>query len=377
MEYSYSVSAGLFQSVKMLSITYEHCTKLIYGTVINIAMAVSWVGSTQFSQSTYSNAFNAPFFNIWFSTVWMILCYPIFALILRFAKGKSFYNIFKHSQEIFGKHGVCMVSVFTRGVPFLILWAVTNYMYVRALGTIAASDVTALFSSCTVFVYLFSIIILKEELYSLRLIAVALTLGGVVLLASEDGFLGPSVLGVILSIVSAIGAALYKVSFKWIIGDASLSQVSLFLSILGLLDLLVMWPIMLTLYFTGLEQFDWYNLPWGFLCGSAVLGLAFNFLVNFGIAFTFPLFISVGTVLGIPLNAGVDAMFRGRIFGVTKIIATIMIIVGFILVLIPTDKCCGGRAITISQGMSDSQSKTGEKKKLLDKECRSDTNTRL
>ncbi|CAH1792291.1 unnamed protein product [Owenia fusiformis] len=127
----------------------------------------------------------------------------------------------------------------------------------------------------------------------------------------------------------------------------------------------------------GLEQFDWYNLPWGFLCGSAVLGLAFNFLVNFGIAFTFPLFISVGTVLGIPLNAGVDAMFRGRIFGVTKIIATIMIIVGFILVLIPTDKCCGGRAITISQGMSDSQSKTGEKKKLLDKECRSDTNTRL
>ena len=30
----------------------------------------------------------------------------------------------------------------------------------------------------------------------------------------------------------------------------------------------------------------------------------FNFLVNFGIAVTYPLFIALGTVVGIPLNAG-------------------------------------------------------------------------
>ena len=31
---------------------------------------------------------------------------------------------------------------------------------------------------------------------------------------------------------------------------------------------------------------------------------AVNFLINFGIAVTFPLFIALGTVVGIPLNAG-------------------------------------------------------------------------
>ena len=34
--------------------------------------------------------------------------------------------------------------------------------------------------------------------------------------------------------------------------------------------------------------------------------LVFNFLVNFGVAFTYPLFISVAMMLGIPLNAGMD-----------------------------------------------------------------------
>ena len=36
------------------------------------------------------------------------------------------------------------------------------------------------------------------------------------------------------------------------------------------------------------------SLPWGFLTLSAALHLVFNFLINFGIAFTSPLFISLG-----------------------------------------------------------------------------------
>lgn len=34
----------------------------------------------------------------------------------------------------------------------------------------------------------------------------------------------------------------------------------------------------------------------------------YNLLVNFGIAYTYPLFISVGAILGIPSNAIVDAV---------------------------------------------------------------------
>lgn len=48
--------------------------------------------------------------------------------------------------------------------PFCLLWVIANYSYVRALGVIRAADVTALFSSCNAFVYVFSLIWLQERL---------------------------------------------------------------------------------------------------------------------------------------------------------------------------------------------------------------------
>ena len=122
---------------------------------------------------------------------------------------------------------------------------------------------------------------------------------------------------------------------------------------MGLLALLLLWPIILILYFTKAEKIEWDNLPTTFLCGSAALGLVFNFLVNFGIAFTFPLFISLGTVIGIPLNAVVDTIFRHREFGPVKIGGSACIIVGFLIMLVGDEKskqisgkimhilCCG------------------------------------
>ena len=67
-----------------------------------------------------------------------------------------------------------------------------------------------------------------------------------------------------------------------------------------------------------------------------MLGLLFNFAINFGIAYTFPLFISLGTILGIPLNALVDAVFRHSDFVTTwKLTATDLVVGGFLLMLVP------------------------------------------
>lgn len=43
--------------------------KMLTGVAIVIGIAVSWVGATQFAQSTYSPDFNAPFFTTWFSSL--------------------------------------------------------------------------------------------------------------------------------------------------------------------------------------------------------------------------------------------------------------------------------------------------------------------
>ena len=108
----------------------------------------------------------------------------------------------------------------------------------------------------------------------------------------------------------------------------------LFLSSLGLFITVALWPILLILHFLHIERLE--QIPWGFICAHSALGLLFNFSINFGVAYTFPLFMSLGTVLGIPLNALVDVVIRRTPFFTTwKFSATDLIVGGFLLMLIP------------------------------------------
>jgi len=129
-------------------------------------------------------------------------------------------------------------GILSSTVLFGLIWAATNYMYSRALMTISATDVTALFSSAPAFVFVFSICILKEPPLILRvriifccccccivftgvsakflfllfqLSSVVLVISGIILFAYADGFQPASIIGVILSVGAAIGAAIYKV----------------------------------------------------------------------------------------------------------------------------------------------------------------------
>ena len=69
---------------------------------------------------------------------------------------------------VFSEHGITVWNLLTSTVLFATIWAVTNYVYARALINLAATDVTALFSSASAFVFLFSICILKEPPLVLR-----------------------------------------------------------------------------------------------------------------------------------------------------------------------------------------------------------------
>ncbi|XP_077990056.1 solute carrier family 35 member F4-like isoform X1 [Glandiceps talaboti] len=345
----------------------DNVRKTIIGLLIVIGIAISWVGSTQFTQSTYSEKFDAPFFVVWFSTIWMSVCYPGYFLpTFAFGRNRGHAKvIFSENESVFGTHGLCCLTFFKYVGPFCVCWAATNYMYVYALGNISAADVTALFSSNTAFIYLLSWVVLNEKFVPLKVLATVLSIAGLVVMAYADGFEGPTAVGVILSIGAAIGAAIYKVFFKRVVGDASLGQVSLFLTLLSIFNLLFLWPVMLVLRLTGVENWEWKDMPWDYICGSAALGVAFNFLINFGIAYTYPLYIAIGTVLGIPLNAVVDYIWRNTPYGVIKIVGTLLIIGGFVLMILPSswhDKVRWPCTTTPAEELSDVEA---ERKPLL------------
>ena len=69
-----------------------------------------------------------------------------------------------------------------------------------------------------------------------------------------------------------------------------------------MLDMILLWPISLALFATEVESADWSAVPWELLMLSAFFGLCFNLSLNFGVTFTYPLFISIGAVLVGPAN---------------------------------------------------------------------------
>lgn len=111
---------------------------------------------------------------------------------------------------------------------------------------------------------------------------------------------------------------LYK---KRIGGTTDLGQITFSVSALAAFTLVTMWPIVLALYITKAERWQWESIPWDIICknSAASMGrcrglkattcmtkpkwqlLAFNYLINLGVAWTNPVFTSLGFLLAVPL----------------------------------------------------------------------------
>eukprot|EP00731_Ephydatia_muelleri_P025497 Em0017g580a len=333
-----TVENGIAQFESQQS-TASECRRLALGFVIVICIALSWVGAVQLTKISYSEAFSAPLFLVWLGTSWMMTLFPVASAIYfltaphRFRNPEAALTYWRHCTHVFSPSGITFRSLLTSMVLFTSLWVGTNYSYSRALMYASATDVATLTSSSSAFIVLLSICILKEPILILKILAVLLSCGGIALFSYAEGFQPVQVVGVCLSLVSTIGIAMYKVLLKWRVGDASVYQMALFLSVIGAFNTVTLFPVVLLLHFTGVEIL--YHIPWNYVIWSSILGVIFNFLINFGIAYTYPLFISLGTLLGIPINATIDALVHNIDLVNWKIPGAILIMSGFLMLLAP------------------------------------------
>ncbi|KAF8764123.1 Solute carrier family 35 member F4 like protein [Argiope bruennichi] len=141
--------------------------------------------------------------------------------------------------------------------------------------------------------------------------------------------------GVVLAAAAAAGTAVYKVAFKKVIGDVSLGQMSFFFSAVGLCNILTMWPVVLTLYFTDAEIIHWRDIPWLPLGGAAIFIFLANLLGNFGVMWTYEVFLTIGYLFSVPASAAVDMYLYSVEFRGMKLAGVVLSMVGFCLVLLP------------------------------------------
>lgn len=357
---------------KILNYCCSRVARNIYCGIIVLSLVTSsWVGATQFLKATYIEdltnhssswnstekqfpnsytnstytqhyqpAFSAPFFTTWFCSLWTMLFFPLYLIALLpcycTSNKARIKNILTDSVQNFREKGFTLGTFLSRSLMFCLLSVLTNYLYIKSLGVLECTVVTALFATNASFVYLLSWVILHDQFVGIRIVAVILSNTGIALLAYMDGVKQtPTVGGVVLAAAAAAGSAIYKVMFKKVIGHVSFGQVSLFFSLIGLLNAILLWPVVLILSITGVEIVPWTSLPWVQLCGAASLSLAANLLANFSIIITYENFITLGLIAAVPASATYDVIVHGVVFAGMKLAGIIMICIGFFLVLFP------------------------------------------
>ncbi|XP_039520965.1 putative thiamine transporter SLC35F3a isoform X2 [Pimephales promelas] len=311
--------------------------KALWGVAMVICICASWTGCTQLAKVTIRRL-NVPFTLTWFSTSWNCAIFPLYYLghLCCSKDRQSPKQRFRECCQFLGDDGLSLRMLLSRVAPFGVLWTLTSYLYLQGLRRIPATDACALFCCSRAFVFLISWIVLRDRF--MGIVAAILAIGGIVMMTYADGFHSHSVIGISLVVASASTAAIYKVLFKLVLGNAKLGEAAVYLTVLGGANLVFISAVPLILLLTGAEDFvSPRDLPWPSICGMSALLLVFNFLLNFGVLVTLPTLISLGVVLSVPVNAVIDRYMCEIQLNSVRVIAVSIICLGFLLLLLPED----------------------------------------
>ncbi|KEQ77850.1 hypothetical protein M436DRAFT_35616 [Aureobasidium namibiae CBS 147.97] len=203
-------------------------------------------------------------------------------------------------------------------LEFCILWFMANYFVAACLEHTTVASSTILTSTSSIFTLLLGCAV-NVEIFTLRkLFGVLASLLGVVLISSVDLFGNNDngrgsfphkdarqvALGDAMALLSAVLYGVYAVLMKKRIGDERRISMPVFFGLVGLFNVLLLWPGFLVLHFTGVEPFE---LPPTSRVTTIILVNSFSSLLSdiawaYAVLLTSPIVVTVGLSTTIPLS---------------------------------------------------------------------------
>lgn len=221
-----------------------------------------------------------------------------------------------------------------------ILGTVCRWAWYHSLPITSVSANTAIYNSSAVFVFIFSYFLLKEKITLLKVISVILSTAGVVIVsifgqgATENGH-ESTWMGFVWVIISTLCWAFFLALYGKFTRDDPIKgpeRSVLYLGLMGSCTLVLQWPITLVLHYTGIETFE---LPPPMVQYGIGINVGLDLVLNganfIGIAFTSPLFMTVGSVLTIPTSVLADKIIQNYVLPVWAFLGMGVIMIGFIL----------------------------------------------
>lgn len=177
-------------------------------------------------------------------------------------------------------------------LEFCMLWFCANYFASACLEYTSVGSVTILTSTSSVWTLIFCAAMRVESFSARKLAGVLASLAGVVLISSVD-LSGKSdedrgsfphksqasiAVGDGMAFFSAIVYGLYVTVMKRRVGDEDRVNMPLFFGLVGLLNLIFLWPGFFILHWTGVEPFGWppTGKVWLIIIVSLVLNSCFK-----------------------------------------------------------------------------------------------------
>lgn len=156
-------------------------------------------------------------------------------------------------------------------LEFCMLWFCANYFASACLEYTSVGSVTILTSTSSVWTLIFCAVMRVETFSYRKLAGVVASLAGVILISTVD-LSGKSdedrgnfphksqasiAIGDGMAFFSAIIYGLYVTVMKRRVGDEDRVNMPLFFGLVGVLNLVLLWPGFFVLHWTGIEPFEW------------------------------------------------------------------------------------------------------------------------
>lgn len=156
-------------------------------------------------------------------------------------------------------------------LEFCMLWFCANYFASAPLEYTSVGSVTILTSTSSVWTLVFCAVMRVDTFSMRKLTGVMASLAGVVLISTVD-LSGKSdedrgsfphksqasiAIGDGMALFSAIIYGLYVTVMKRRLGDEDRVNMPLFFGLVGVLNLVLLWPFFFILHWTGMEPFEW------------------------------------------------------------------------------------------------------------------------
>jgi solute carrier family 35 protein F5 len=203
-------------------------------------------------------------------------------------------------------------------LEFCLLWFLANYFAAACLEYTTVASSTILSSTSSIWTLLLGSIMRVERFTLLKFLGVLASLGGVALISMVDvsgdtdenrgSFPHKTpkelAIGDVMAFVSAVLYGFYTVFMKARIGDETRVNMPLFFGLVGLANVLLLWPGFIILHLTGIEPFE---LPptsriLNIVLINSASSLVSDFCWAYAMLLTSPLIVTVGLSLTIPCS---------------------------------------------------------------------------